>query len=193
METSWTLFWNSPTSQALYKVMDALTMKYIEGWPRLVHLSADYVRDSGTTTMCPCGLKARCIVQSCCPPSSTEPRPGQCTDDRWKTACLHDATSAFNHEDNLDGHSYKLGHTWTHRASIYGRSSDQKEPPVNWTSHEDVTRLATKADSLLSTLFWSQRERERAPSFPVQGYHHEKAEAERRNEWLMDITLTAEI
>ena len=26
--------------------------------PRLVHLSADYPRDSGTTTMCPCGLKA---------------------------------------------------------------------------------------------------------------------------------------
>ena len=38
--------------------------------------------DSGTTTMCPCGLKARYTVQSCCPPSYTEPRPGQCTDDR---------------------------------------------------------------------------------------------------------------
>ena len=33
-------------------------MKYTGGWPRLVHLSADYARDSGTTTMCPCGLKA---------------------------------------------------------------------------------------------------------------------------------------
>ena len=34
-------------------VIDALTMKYKGGWPRLVHLSADYVRDSGTTTTCP--------------------------------------------------------------------------------------------------------------------------------------------
>ena len=49
---------------------------------RLVHLSADYARDSGTTTMCPCGLKARYTVQSCCPPFYTELRPGQCTDDR---------------------------------------------------------------------------------------------------------------
>ena len=85
METSWTLFWNSPTSEALYQVMDALTMKYRGGWPRLVHLSADYARDSGTTTMCPCGLKARYTMQSCCPPSYTEPRHGQCTYDRWKS------------------------------------------------------------------------------------------------------------
>ena len=52
------------------------------GWPRLVHLSADYARDSGTTTMCPCGSTARYTVQSCCPLSYTEPRPGQCIDDR---------------------------------------------------------------------------------------------------------------
>ena len=32
--------------------------KYRGGWPRLVHLSVDYARDSGTTTMCPRGLKA---------------------------------------------------------------------------------------------------------------------------------------
>ena len=62
--------------------MDALTMKYIGGWLRLVHLSADYARDSETTTMCPCGLKARYTLQSCCPPSYTEPRPGQCIDDK---------------------------------------------------------------------------------------------------------------
>ena len=66
----------------LYRVMDALTMKYRGGWPRLVHLSADYARDSGTTIMCPCGLKARYTVQSSCPPSYTEPGLGQCTDDR---------------------------------------------------------------------------------------------------------------
>ena len=39
-------------------------------------------RDSGTTTMCPCGLNARYTVQSCCPPCYMEPRHGQCTDDR---------------------------------------------------------------------------------------------------------------
>ncbi|KAK2190872.1 hypothetical protein NP493_66g06009 [Ridgeia piscesae] len=33
-----------------------------------------------------------------------------------------------------------------------------KEAPVDWTPHEDVTRQATKADSLLSTGFWSQKE-----------------------------------
>ena len=52
------------------------------GWPTLVHHSADYAKDSGTTTTCPCGLKARYTVQSCCPPSYMEPRPGQCIDDR---------------------------------------------------------------------------------------------------------------
>ena len=65
-----------------YQVMDALTMKYKGGRPGLVHLSAENARDSGTITMCPCGLKARYTVQSCCPPSYTEPRPGQCIDDR---------------------------------------------------------------------------------------------------------------
>ena len=64
------------TSEALYQVTDALTKKYRGGWPRLVHLSADYARDSGTTTMCPCGLKASYTMQSCCPPSYTKPRPG---------------------------------------------------------------------------------------------------------------------
>ena len=107
-----------------------------------------------------------------------------------KAACLHDATSAFDHEDNLDGQSDKQGHTRTDRAAIYGRSSDQKESPVDWTPHEDVTRQATKACSLLSTVFWSQKER--APSSPVQGYHQEKPEAERHKDRLMDITLTAE-
>ena len=36
--------------------MDALTMKYRGGWPRLVHRSADYARDSGACTICSCGL-----------------------------------------------------------------------------------------------------------------------------------------
>ena len=79
-----------------------------------------------------------------------------------KAACFHDATSAFDHEDNLDGQSDKQGNTRTDRAAIYGRSSDQKESPVDWTPHEDVTLQATKAGSLLPTVFWSQKER--APS-----------------------------
>ena len=83
-----------------------------------------------------------------------------------KTACLHGAKSVFDHEDNLDGQSDKQAHTRTDRAAIYGRSSDQKEYPVDWTPHEDVTRQATKAGSLLSTVIWSQKER--APSSPVQ-------------------------
>ena len=74
---------------------------------------------------------------------------------------------------------------------MYRISSDQKESPMDWTPHEDVTRQATEAYSLLSTVFWS--EKERAPSSPVQGYHQEKPEAERHKDRLMDITLTAEI
>ena len=107
-----------------------------------------------------------------------------------KAACLHDATSAFDHDDNLDGQSDKQGNTRTDRAAIYGRSSDQKESAVDWTSHEDVTRQATTAGSLLSTIFWSQKDR--APSSPVQGYHQQKPDAERHKDRLMDITLTAE-
>ena len=107
-----------------------------------------------------------------------------------KAACLRDATSAIDHEDNLDGQSDKQGNTRTDRATIYGRSSDQKESPVDWTPHEDVTRQATKAGSLLPTVFWS--EKERAPSPPVQGYHQEKPEAERHKDRFLDITLTAE-
>ena len=107
-----------------------------------------------------------------------------------KAACFHGATSAFDHADNLDGQSDKQGNTRTDRAALYGRSSDQKESLVDWTPHDDVTRQATKADSLLSTLFWSQKER--APSSLVQGNHQEKPEAERHKGRLMDTILTAE-
>ena len=68
-----------------------------------------------------------------------------------KAVCHHDGTSGFDHEDNLNGQSYKQGNTRADRAAIYGRSSDYKESPVDWTPHEDVTRQATKADSLLLT------------------------------------------
>ena len=67
------------------------------------------------------------------------------------------------------------------RATIYGRSSDQKESPVDWTAHEDVTRQATKAGSLLPTVVWSEK-----------GYHQEIPEAEGHKDRHLDITLTAE-
>ena len=86
--------------------------------------------------------------------------------------------------------SDKQENTRTNRAAIYGRSSDQKESPVDWTPHEDVTRQATEAGSLLSTVFWSHIKR--APSSPVQRYHQEKPEGERHKYRLMDITLTPE-
>ena len=79
-----------------------------------------------------------------------------------KAACLHVATSAIDHEVNLDGQSDKQGNTRTDRATIYGRSSDQKESPVDWTPHEDVTRQATKAGSLTPNCLLV-REREGAP------------------------------
>ena len=82
--------------------------------------------------------------------------------DQTRKTCvtnLHDATSAFDHEDNLDGQSDKQGNNRTDTAAIYGRSSDQKEYPVDWTPHEDIPRQATEAGSLLSTVFWSQKER----------------------------------
>ena len=57
-------------------------------------------------------------------------------------------TSAFDHEENMDGQSDKQGHTRTDRAAIYGRS-DQKESPVGWTPQEDVTKQATKGQPRL--------------------------------------------
>jgi len=107
-----------------------------------------------------------------------------------KDVFLHDVTSAFDHEDSVDGQSDKQGNTRTDRGAIYGRSSDHKESHVDWTPHEDVTNQATKAGSLLSTVFWSQIDR--VPSYPVQRYHQEKPEAERHKDRLKDITLTAE-
>ena len=100
--------------EALYEVMDVLTMKYRGGWPRLVHLSADYARDSGTTTMCPCGLKARYTVQSCCPSRIRSRYLDNVHTTCEQATCFHDATSAFDHGDNLDGQSDKQGNTqWT--------------------------------------------------------------------------------
>ena len=143
---AWWVTWNGQKDALIKRI----------GWPRLVHLSADYARDSATTTMFPCGLKARYTVQPCAvhPPIRSRGLDSVQTTDE-KDACLHDATSAFDHEDNLDGQSDKEGNTRTDRAAIFGKSSDQKESPVDWTPHEDVPRQATEAGSLLSTVFWS--------------------------------------
>ena len=43
-----------------------------------------------------------------------------------KDVCLYDATSAFDHKDNMDEQSDKQEHHRTDRAAIYERSSDQK-------------------------------------------------------------------
>ena len=59
----------------------------------------------------------------------------------------------------MDGQSDKQGHTRMDSAAIYGRSSDQKESQVDWTPHENFTRQATKAGSLLTIVFSSQKER----------------------------------
>ena len=56
---------------------------------------------------------------------------------------------------------------------------------MDWTPGQ-----VTEAGSLLSTVFWSQKERE--PSSPIQGYHQKKPEDERHKDRLLDITLTAE-
>jgi len=93
---------------------------------------------------------------------------------REKVACLQDATSGFDHEVNLEGQSDKQRNTLYDSAVVYGRS-DKKEPLVDWTPLEDVNRLTTKVDTLLSLVFWSQKER--TPLYPIQGHHQEKPEA----------------
>ena len=80
-----------------------------------MHLSADYTRYSRITTMCSCGLKA--IVLSVRPPIRSRGLDSVQTTS-GKAACLHDATSVFDHEDNLDGQSDKQGNTRTDRAAI---------------------------------------------------------------------------
>ena len=97
--------------------MGALTMKYRGGWLRLVHRLADYVRDSGTTTMCPCWIKARHAMRALHPPI-------------WSRGLDSVQTTrekaAFDNKDNLDGQSDKQGNTRIDRVAIYGRSYDQK-------------------------------------------------------------------
>ena len=66
---------------------------------------------------------------------------------------------------------------------------------LEWTGLPSMKDLLSKNNLrrtgyLLSTVFWSQKER--APSFLVQGYRQEKPEAERHKDRLTDITLTVE-
>ena len=134
---------------------------------RMAKASASFGRlRQRTTTMCPCGLKARHKYNRAVHPRMLSRGLDSVHTTGEKDACLYDATSSFDHEDNLVGQSDKKGNTRTDRTAIYGRSTYQKESPVDWTPHDDVTRQATKAGSLLSTVLWSQKER--APSSPVK-------------------------
>ena len=98
-----------------------------------------------------------------------------------KAGCLHDATSAFDHEDNLDGQIDKQGHTRMDRAAIYATTGGLLiRKNLRWTGHF----MRISPDRLPTQIYYSQlssghRERAR-PSSPVRGYR------------LVDITLTAE-
>ena len=72
-----------------------------------MHISVDCARDSGTTTMYPCGLKARYPCNRVVhPPMRSRGLDSVQTTDE-KAACLHDATSAFDRENNMDGQNDK--------------------------------------------------------------------------------------
>ena len=108
-------------------------MKYRGGWPRLVHLSADYVRDWNNhhVSMRVKGKIYHAIVLSTLLHGAEV--WAVYTRQVKKLHAFMMATFAFDLEDNLDGQSDKQGNTRTDRAAIYGRSSDQKESP--WTGH----------------------------------------------------------
>ena len=61
---------------------------------------------------------------------------------------------------------------------------------LRWTGHLMRMSPGRLPKHIISTVFWSQKEK--APSFPVQVYHQEKPESERHTDRLMDIRLTAE-
>ena len=85
----------------------------------------------------------------------------------------------------------KQGNTRTDRAAIYGRLLIRKN--LRWTGH--LTRMSPDRlpkQVLCSQLSSGLREREGAPSSPVQRYHQDKPKAERHKDRLVDITLTAD-
>ena len=109
--------------------------------------SANYARDSGSITMCPCGLNARHIALSTLlygAEAWTVSMTGE------QAAWLHDATYAFDHEENLDGQSDKQGHTRNDRAAIYKNLLIKKN--LRWTGH--LMRLAP--DKLAKRILYSQ-------------------------------------
>ena len=103
METSLTLFSNSTTSEVLYQVINALTMKYRGRCPRLVHLSADYAPRHWNNQHVSMLVKGKRSVH---PPLRSRSQDTVQTMGE-KAACLHDETSAFDHEKNLDGNVTK--------------------------------------------------------------------------------------
>ena len=73
-----------------------------------MHLSSDYARGSGTTTMWACRQDIPCN-SAVHPPIRGHGLDSVQTTGK-KAACFHDATSAFDLKDNLDGQSDKQGH-----------------------------------------------------------------------------------
>ena len=187
MKTSWILFWNSPTLEALYQIMDALTMKYREGWPRLVHLSADYARESGTTTMGKVKIYHAIVLPTLLYGAEAS------TVYRRQVKKLHAFIMRLLRS--------VMSITWMDKVTTKDILERTGLPSMEdllirknlwWTWH--LIRMSP--DRLSKQILYSQlssghREGKRAPSSPVQGYHQEKPEAERHKDRLMDITLTA--
>ena len=107
---------------------------------------------------------------------------------REQVACLHDATSAFDHEDNLDGQ--RKNKEILDRTGLPSMEYLLIRKNLRWTGH----LMTMSPDRPTKQFLYSQLSSGyiRAPSSPVQRYHQEKLEAERHKDRLMDITLTAE-
>ena len=112
--------------------------------------SADNTRDSETTTMWPCGLKARNTVKKL--HSFMMRHLRSIMRITWMEKLTNKDILERTGQPSMENLLIrKMG--WT------------PHKDVGWTPYEDVTRQATKAGSLLSAVFWS--EKERAPSSPV--------------------------
>ena len=112
METSLPLFWNSPTSEALYEVMCALTIasacfgrlrQRLWNNPHVSMRVKGKIYHEVVLSILLCGAEAWTVYRR----------------QVKRVACLHDAISAFDHEDNLDRQNVKQGNTQTDRAAIY--------------------------------------------------------------------------
>ena len=141
VETSLTLFSNSTTSEVLYQVINALTMKYRGRCPRLVHLSADYAPRHWNNQHVSMLVKGKRSVH---PPLRSRSQDSVQTMGE-KAACLHDETSAFDHENNLDGNIKKKEIPERRGLPSMEDLLIKKKYRVDCTPHEYVTRQATKA------------------------------------------------